>query len=137
MHQTFPQMYLTVSIGQSHTWRDPRHGHGGIIWKEILLSMGDGQLIFPHLNLPPLILQNKSKRHTNLVVDSKFPQHQPSSIRVKSPKQDLLITTSKISYCLLQFQSINRTTISPTMMGYRTPGITDCHLYTRQTGQDV
>ena len=80
MHQVFPQIYLTVSIGQS--LERPTE-----LFIKKFFFRWNVYLIFLHLNLPPLfILQNKARSHTNLVVNNKFPQHQPSSTRVKSPQ---------------------------------------------------
>ena len=79
MYQIFFQMYLTVSIGQSHMERPTE-----LFIKKFFFRC-DGHppffRIWTYL-LPPS--QNKPRSHMNLVVHNKFPQHYPSSIRVKS-----------------------------------------------------
>ena len=78
MHQIFTQIYLTVSIGQSHM-ESPTE----LFTKKFFFCFQcDGQPIFPHLNptkIPPkqahailpssFILQNKSRRHMNPVAN--------------------------------------------------------------------
>ena len=89
-------------------------------------------------NHPSPILQNKSWRHMNPVINDWFPQHQPSSVQVKSPqatftdhhKQDFSLFLAPTSnYKAIKFSphvslNVNRTTISPTIMRYRTPELT-------------
>ena len=97
---------------------------------------------------PPPIFQNNSRRHMHPVVNNYFSQHQSSLVRVKyHHKQDLLITTKQdfsllaptSNYKVIKFSpqvslNVNRTNISPTTVGCRTPGLTDAYvLYTRQT----
>ena len=79
MHQIFTQMYLTVSIGQSHMERPTESFIKKFFYR------GDSHPIFPHLNLPPnksppkqvdTILpssrcpSNKFRRHMNPVVNN-------------------------------------------------------------------
>ena len=102
MHQIFTQMYLAVSIIGQSQGRDPHK-----IFIKKLFFRYNGHPIFMLLYHPLSIFQNKSRRHMNPVINNKLHQHQPSSVRVKSPhKQDLLINTSKISHCLLQLHQI-------------------------------
>ena len=89
-------------------------------------------------NHPSPLLQNKSWRHMNPVINDWFPQHQPSSVQVKSPqatftdhhKQDFSLFLAPTSnYKAIKFSphvslNVNRTTISPTIMRYRTPELT-------------
>ena len=142
----FNSFYQTVTYGKTHR----------IIYKEILLSMRWS----PHFSACELTSQQKSPKpgtcyFTILPPLSKtspedtwtwslitnFLNINPPQYESNHHKQDLLATTSKIPHCWLQLQiiksqsfhiNVNRTAISSTIMGYRTPGLNVTCLLGRQ-----
>ena len=68
MHQIFTQMYLTVSIGQSHMER-PKES-----FIKTFFFRGDSHPIFPYLNLPPN--ENPPKQVHVILPSSPYPPKQ-------------------------------------------------------------
>ena len=95
IHQIFTQMYLIVSIAQSHRDRPTE-----LIKKKFFFRWPPHFSAFelPNKNLPEpvhaistdhhpqLISRNKSRRHINPAVNNQFSQFQNFSVRVKSPQ---------------------------------------------------
>ena len=131
-----------------------------IIYKEILLSIDGcechfsafestsqqkspkpGTYLFYHPPPPPHpILQNKSRRHMNLVFNNKFPhsidppQQSASQITTSkiywSPQARFLIAGSRTSnYKVIKiFHMSAESPLAPTIISYRTPGWTVTYL---------
>ena len=114
MHQIFTQMYLTVFIGPSHMesptklfikkfffWWSPHFS----AFEPPNRNPPKQVHVISTVHHPPSVSQNNSRRYIHLLITN-FLGFNPPQYESNHHKQDLLITTSKISHCLLQLQII-------------------------------
>ena len=86
MHQIFPQMYLTVSIGQSNMERPTE------LFIKKFFFRWDGHPIFPHLNLPP---NKKLPKQVHAILPSfPYPPKQVQKAYEPSRYSSVLLSTS-------------------------------------------